>query len=88
LRLRDLRANRERASRAEQPRDSPIIHDRSTFPSSRRTGNRFKRLAEPSALDVHPDGNASGFPCHTEVKPRERNPQSYDDRLPGLVAVV
>ena len=86
LRLRDLRANRNRASRppAEQPRDTTIVHDRSTFPSARRTANGFQRLAEPSALDVHPDGNALGFPCHIEVKPRERNPSILDDRLPGL----
>src|SRR5829696_7920062 len=59
----------------------------SPFPSARRTGNRVKRLAEPSASNVHPNGHASGFPCQIEVKPRECNPQLYDGRLRGSVAV-
>src|SRR5215207_9905319 len=58
LRLRDLRANSNRASRTEQARDTTIVHDRSTFPSARRTANGFQRLAEPPAF-----GCASGWQC-------------------------
>src|SRR5215211_7809159 len=60
LRPRDLSADRKRTSRAKQPCDTTIVHDCSTFPPARWTANRFQRLAEPSASDLHPDGNALG----------------------------
>src|SRR5215216_677362 len=62
LRPRDLRADRKCTSRAKQPCDTTIVHDRSTFPPARWTANRFRRPAKPSALNLHPDGNASEFP--------------------------